>query len=716
MGSSELSLQSQTLGWQAVTAVEAKQDAAQVVAALATCSSFSEGTIQVRVNESSSARGRTFDTNKSVMTSIESIPLIFRKVFQREFALPLESTLVLDLSILQSQEVDVGALSINAASLALYSAVFRGAPPLGAVSIAVVDGEAVVSPSKGQMTRASMNMMYAGREGAPVYFHASGEATAETLISALRLANGEVSRIAKSIEDYVGQGAIDKEADLALGTAEDLVAIACVRDFLDYKVSDFLAGQVFLEGGTFNLLGLNSGLGELKRNCIDYFRKIGAFRSPLAKIAGSGCVTKEEVELGFSESVKWAMIDSIVSEGKRIDGRGYRDLRRTQFENGASGMCTVERDGTKLNSTVSVTTSRSPRTLECRHNLAITAAPFQMRSSRHHIRALEYDLMQAGQESSLFTEKALSPILPEFASFPYYVKVKCQALSMDGSFPTTNVCASSVALASAGVPLKYHVAGTSAGIVNQEMGEPIIILDLMDLEERFVDGILMLTSADTGVITSASLGGVKSAISFDSLLDALSGSVSGNNTVLSHINEICSLEDEKGSVFEKIAIPKGSRGKVIGPGGSHIKDVEALTGVIISLQEKEDAAFVYGTDSESCKKAIGMLMKYAGCPSPNLSVGTSYKVKVSKILEYGAVVEVQDQGGDGWIHISEIRDGHVKKVEDELSLGQLLDALCIGKNARGTPQLSLKAPSSDSSSSDARKRGRSRKQSDRSKK
>ena len=79
-------------------------------------------------------------------------------------------------------------------------------------------------------------------------------------------------------------------------------------------------------------------------------------------------------------------------------------------------------------------------------------------------------------------------------------------------------------------------------------------------------------------------------------------------------------------------------------------------------------------------------------------------------------MEVQDQGGDGWIHISEIRDGHVKKVEDELSLGQLLDALCIGKNARGTPQLSLKAPSSDSSSSDARKRGRSRKQSDRSKK
>merc|ERR1719379_1698076 len=79
-------------------------------------------------------------------------------------------------------------------------------------------------------------------------------------------------------------------------------------------------------------------------------------------------------------------------ERKRIDGRGYRDLRRTQFENGASGMCTVERDGTKLNSTVSVTTSRSPRTLECRHNLAITAAPFQMRSSRHHIRALEHNL------------------------------------------------------------------------------------------------------------------------------------------------------------------------------------------------------------------------------------------------------------------------------------------------------------------------------------
>ena len=84
-----------------------------------------------------------------------------------------------------------------------------------------------------------------------------------------------------------------------------------------------------------------------------------------------------------------------------------------------------------------------------------------------------------------------------------------------------------------------------------------------------------------------------------------------------------------------------------------------------------------------------MILKLAG-KGPSLSVGKTYKVKVSKIDDYGAVVAVEE-GGDGWIHISEIKEERVKSVKDELSVGQTMDAVCIGKNARGTPQLSLKA-------------------------
>ncbi|QDZ21199.1 polyribonucleotide nucleotidyltransferase [Chloropicon primus] len=693
VGDAKLTLERESLGWQAVTAVKANQGESKVVAALASCSSFSDGTMQVRVNGNSSLRNRAFSTEKRVGTPIETLPMMFRKVFEKEFERPLKSTLVLDLNILQSNEASIGSLSVNAASLILFSTVFRGSVPIGSVSVAVVDGQVVVSPTGDQMARASLNMLYAGRRDAPVYFHASGEASMEVLVSALKVADEEASRVARCIEEHITGDS--SEALEEFDEGEDLVALARVRDYLDEKMSAFLADQDFMVGKTFDLLELNRGLGNLKSECVEYFRKIGAFRSRFTKIPGSGCVTREEVEQAFAQAVKDAIIHSTVSKSKRIDGRGYGELRPTQFEQGSNGLCTMERDGTKLSSKVNVTTSKSPRTLDCSHSLAISAAPFHMRNSRHHIRALEYDLIQYGQESSFFTERAFSYSLPEFNAFPYYVKMKSQALSMDGSFPTANVCASSISLANAGVPMKYHIAGTSAGILNQEDSKPAILLDLVDLEERLVDAIVMMTSTGAGDVTSASLSGVKSAISFESLVDALGSAAECNEGIAEKMNLACSLDSgsSEGSILEKIEIPSGSRGKVIGPGGSHIKEIEALTGVIVSLHEKEDAVFVYGTDPESCKKAVAMLRKYAGT-SPSLSVGKSYKVKVSKVLEYGAVVEIQEEGGDGWIHISELREGHVKSVGDELSVGQVVDATCIGKNARGTPQLSLKPQSS----------------------
>ena len=690
VGSSKLTLESQTLGWQAVSAVRAQHDGSKVVAALATCSSFSDGTIQVRVNEGSSTKGKNnWETNKSVATSVESIPLVFRKVFEKEFCCPLDNTVVLDLSILQSSEADIGALAINAASVALYSTVFQDAPPIGAVSVAVVGGEAIVSPSPEQVEEASINLLYAGRKGAPVYFHASGKASKDTLVAALKTADAEASRISESISEYIRRQGSLKNA-VALGFTEDPVAIARVRDFLDQDMRKFF-GEDFFVGQSFDLVELNRGLSDRKAKCVEYFRKIGAFRSPFAKIRGSGCVTKDEVDLGFDASVRDAIIERIVTKGERIDGRGYAGVRQTLFQQDGGGMCTVERSGTKLTTTVSVSAARSRRTFECRHNLAISAAPFYMRSSRHHIRALEYDLIQVGQESSFITENAFSSVLPKFQGFPYYVKVKCQALSMDGSFPVTNICASSISLANAGVPVDGHVAGVSAGILNQEDSDPIVLLDLVDLEERIVDGVVMATATDAGVITYASLGGVKAPLTLASLLTALESALDGNKEILAAMGGACPLEGNpnQNNFFEKVPIPRESRGKIIGPGGSNIKNVEALTGVIVSLQEKEESVFVYGTDAESCKKAITMILKLAG-KGPSLSVGKTYKVKVSKIDDYGAVVAVEE-GGDGWIHISEIKEERVKSVKDELSVGQTMDAVCIGKNARGTPQLSLKA-------------------------
>jgi len=690
VGESSLSLESHTRGWQAVSAVRAKQDSSSMVAALASCSSFTDGKIYVKLNEGSSGRIKIWNTSKSLGTSTATIPLVLRKVFEKEFSCPLANTMVLDLSILETGLADLGAMSINATSLALFSTLFRGEPPVAAVSVAVVKDKVVLSPNSKQMAQASMYMIYAGRKGDPVYFHASGKVSLDVLLSALQAADAEVSRVAGAMRAYIEADVPSSEAEVC--TREDLVALARVRDYVDEDVGAFVASQ------NFNIHDLDAGLGRLKAKCSDYFRKIGAFRSPVVKVTGSGCVTEDELNVAFNESVKDAVTRRIKSKRERIDGRAYGDVRRAYFDPEKSGLCAVDKGSTKSISTVSITSSKSMRTFDCTHTLAVSAASSHLRNSRRHMKALEFDLIQVELESNLIIEKAFYPVLPEFEDFPYYIKTKSQALSMDGSVPTTNVCGSSIALANAGVPLESHIAGVSVGILTQaeEGAEPIMLLDPIDLEERLVDGLVMLTASATDV-TSASLEGVKSRVSFDAMVGALRSAIDAKEGILESMNEVCPLNSNpnQGSFFEKIAVPKASIGKVIGPGGSNLKKIEGSTGVIVSIQDEDNTVSVYGGDSESCKEAIQMIMKVAGI-GPKLEEGKAYKAKVVKILEYGAIVELE-VGGDGWIHISEIRQGHVKKVSEELSVGQPLDVICIGKNARGQPQMSLKAAAKASS-------------------
>ena len=552
--------------------MRAEQDRSKIVAALATCSSFNDGKIHVKVNEGSTVwGGKGADKAKHARTATRNMPLILQKVFEKELNSPLSSTVVLDLSVLESDDSDAGAMSINATSLALYSTVFQGQSPVGGVHVAILGDEVVVSPSTKQMAEASMNMIYAGRKGSPLYFHACGKASLQNTVAALRVADLEASRIAESIAEYIKENR--KEREFELRTPEDLVALVRIRDFVDRDVDALLGSQ------NFTISEFNLELSALKSKCTDYFRKIGAFRSPVVKIPGSGCVTTDEVDLAFEQSVKAAVTERILSKGSRIDGRSYDATRQMFLQPERSGLCAISAGGTKLISTVKCTAAKTRQTFECTSNLAISSAPSFLRERRRHLKALEYDLIQVGLGSNLSVEKALFAAIPDYAEFPFSIKLKCQALSMDGSFPMLSVCASSIALANAGVPMDTHVAGLSVGILNQEEGDPIVILDPVDLEEHLVDGLIMLTSAESGMVTSASLEGVKSKISIEKLIQSLERAQEKMKDTLTDMGEVCPLESNphQGSFFEKVTIPKEAKGKLIGPGGRNIRQIEALT-------------------------------------------------------------------------------------------------------------------------------------------
>lgn len=280
--------------------------------------------------------------------------------------------------------------------------------------------------------------------------------------------------------------------------------------------------------------------------------------------------------------------------------------------------------------------------------------------------------------------RAIQPLLPSYADFPYSIRNVSEVLCCNGSSSMATVCVSSLALMDAGVPIKAPVAGIAMGLI-QDGNNSVILSDIMADEDHLGDMDFKVTGTETG-ITALQMDIKVTSITFDILKRALEQARVGRKFILSKMSESISTAKElspRAPRIQVINIPKDKIRDIIGPGGKVIKDIIDATSATIDIDDSGRVT-VAAPNLKALEATIAYINGIAGDPE----VGAIYTGKVVKITDFGAFVNFL--GRDGLVHISELSKKRVDKVSDVVSEGQTVTVKLIGFD-RGKPKLSIKA-------------------------
>ncbi len=292
-------------------------------------------------------------------------------------------------------------------------------------------------------------------------------------------------------------------------------------------------------------------------------------------------------------------------------------------------------------------------------------------------------------------ERSLEPVLPAATEFPYTIRMVSEVLSSSGSTSMASVCASSLSLMDAGIPIKRAVAGVATGLVTDDQGKYVILTDIEGLEDAYGDMDFKIAGTSegiTGIQMDTKLKGLTMEIVRNTVLQA-KGS---RNYILGVMNQTISQSRAEMSPYAprmyKITIPTEKIGAVIGPGGKTIRSIIEQTKTTIDIND--DGSVVVGSpDEAAARKAIGIIEDL----TREVEVGTIYTGKVTRILSFGALVEILP-GKEGMVHISELADYRVATVEDEVHVGDEITVKVL-RTEDGKIALSRKAVLSPQASS-----------------
>jgi polyribonucleotide nucleotidyltransferase len=283
-------------------------------------------------------------------------------------------------------------------------------------------------------------------------------------------------------------------------------------------------------------------------------------------------------------------------------------------------------------------------------------------------------------------EKALLAVMPVKEKFPYTIRVVSEILESNGSSSMATVCAATLSLMDAGVPIKDTVAGIALGLIKGD-SKSVILTDIAGLEDHFGDMDFKVAGTKSGV-TAVQMDLKIDGIDLDLLKNCLQQAKEARNIVLEKMNTaLANPRQELSSYAPRIEVLKINPekiGSLIGPGGKTIKSIIAATGASIDI--KDDGTVLVGsTDSAKSEAAIKMIRAI----TEDVEVGRIYTCKVKRITNFGAFCEIAP-GKDGLVHVSELADKFVKNVEEVVKIGDEIKVKVVGIDELGRINLSKK--------------------------
>jgi polyribonucleotide nucleotidyltransferase len=565
---------------------------------------------------------------------------------------------------------DVLAINGAAASVLLSGLPFTG--PVGATRIANIRGEWVAFPSHSELEQATFDMVIAGRlleDGDVAITMVEAEATSNVF----DVVNG--GGVAPT-EEVVAQGIeAAKPAIAAICRAQNELKAKSPKEplefpvFLDYE-DDVL--EAVTEAGEADLSTAMQIAGKQEREAATDQVK-DAVKAALAdRFAGR----EGEVSNAFRALTKKVVRRRIVQDGVRIDGRGLEDIRQLAAEvevlPRVHGSALFERGETQILGVTTLNMSRMEQMVD-------TLNPENRKRYMHHYNFPPYSTGETGRVGSpkrreighgALAERALVPVLPSKEEFPYAIRQVSEALGSNGSTSMGSVCASTMSLLNAGVPLKAPVAGIAMGLIS-EGGEFATLTDILGAEDAFGDMDFKVAGTPqfvTALQLDTKLDGIPSPV----LAAALQQARTARLAILEVMNEAIDEPDEMAPTAPRVLtvkIPVDKIGEVIGPKGKMINQIQADTGADITVED-DGTIYIGATDGPSAQAALDVVNQIANPTMPK--VGERFLGTVVKTAAFGAFVSLLP-GKDGLVHISKLGGGkRIGKVEDVVNVGDKL--------------------------------------------
>lgn len=555
------------------------------------------------------------------------------------------------LSVEQDNSPEIVAMIGASIALSISDIPFKG--PLAGVILGLVDNEVVINPSANQRENSDMHVVLAGtKEKITMIEAGANEVPESVLIDAIEKGHAEIKKIVEFIEIVAKEIGKPKFEYKSSDVPEEMFRL--VKDFSYDKMRQAVLA-VDKQDRDIKIANLTSEV-------VEYFSETYPEMQNFLK----ECIYKLE---------KKVVREYILKEGKRVDGRGLDEIRELSAEVGilprTHGSALFQRGQTQV---LTVATLGAMGDVQMLDGIDVEATKRYM----HHYNFPGYSVGEAKTSRGAgrreighgaLAERALEPVIPPENVFPYTIRLVSEVTMSNGSTSQGSVCASTLALMDAGVPIKEPVAGISAGLVvdEEDPRKFITFMDIQGIEDFFGDMDFKVAGTRNGV-TAIQVDIKVDGLTLDIIKEAFELTRKGrlliiDNIILRAINQPRENLSKYAPKILTTSIDPDKIRDVIGPGGKVINKIIDETGVKIDIED-DGRVFVSSVDQEAGLKAIQIIEGIG----KDIELGLIFSAKVVRIMPFGAFVEFLP-GREGLVHISKLDRKRVEKVEDVVKLG-----------------------------------------------
>lgn len=602
-------------------------------------------------------------------------------------------TQVITLLLSADGENEPDILSINGASAACVVSDLPFAEPVGAVRVGRIDGQFVINPTNSQREHSQLDLVFAGTKDQVIMIEGSAnELPEEDFIAALRVAQENVKVICEK--------------------QEELRAV-CGKEKRAYELC--LAKPELLEIG-YEIAGDRIEEAIYAPSKVERQKKVGVLRDEVEAAIKERHpeATDFDVEQVFEYIQKKAFRISIMEKDKRADGRALKQLRPLTAEVNVlppvvHGSAMFAR-GETMSLCLATLAPMEERQYMDNYTGSVNEKRFIL-----HYNFPPFSVGDTGRFGGqnrreighgALAERSIAPVVPGEQEFPYAIRVSSEIMESNGSTSMASVCAGTMSLLAAGVPLKRPVAGISVGLVTEQNDQHEItsyktLLDIIGSEDFYGDMDFKLCGTSEGV-TGYQLDLKLPGIPLSILEEAIHVAKAGRTDVLKVMNEAIAAPAQmspNAPRIETTKIPADRIGELIGPGGKNIEAIQAESGADINIEE-DGTVHIYAAKQEGLDRALELVTRMF----KTIEIGELYTGKIVSTTTFGAFMEVLP-GKDGLIHISELAEGRTAKTEDVVSVGDVVTAKCIGIDDKGRVKMSIRAALRDAKAAEAEAAG-----------